>query len=136
MRDMQVHVKVLGAMYVASAVLGLLLATVLLVGMGGAVGLVGASGDPDASIAIPIIGIAGAALVAVILVLSLPGLLTGVGLLYFQPWARVVGIVLAAISLIGFPWFTILGAYGLWVLLSKDSEHLFDRSSAVVSSGR
>jgi hypothetical protein len=126
---MQVHVRVLGAIYVAFAALGLLLAAILLIGTGGAVGLVGASGDPDAAIAIPIIGIAGTALVAVILLLCLPGLAAGVGLLYFKPWARVLGIVIAAINLLGFPWFTILGVYGLWVLLSKDSEQLFDTSS-------
>lgn len=128
MRDMQVHVRVLGAIYVAFAVLGLLLAVVLLIGTGGAVGIVGASGDTDAAIAMPIIGIAGTALVAVILLLCLPGLAAGVGLLYFKPWARVLGIVIAAVNLLGFPWFTILGAYGLWVLLSKDSEQLFDAS--------
>jgi hypothetical protein len=126
---MQVHVRVLGAIYVAFAALGLLLAAILLIGTGGAVGLVGASGDPDAAIAIPIIGIAGTALVAVILLLCLPGLAAGVGLLYFKPWARVLGIVIAAINLLGFPWFTILGVYGLWVLLSKDSEQLFDTAS-------
>ena len=133
---MQVHVKVLGAMYIAFAALGLLLATILLIGMGGAVGLVGASGDPDAAIAIPIIGIAGTALVAVIAVLCLPALLTGVGLLSFKPWARVAGIVLAAVSLLGFPLLAILGAYGLWVLLSKDSQHLFDASPAAITPSR
>jgi hypothetical protein len=126
---MQVHVRVLGAIYIAFAAMGLLLAAILLIGTGGAVGIVGASGDPDAAIAIPIIGIAGTALVAVILLLCLPGLAAGAGLLYFKPWARVLGIVIAAINLLGFPWFTILGVYALWVLLSKDSEQLFDASS-------
>jgi hypothetical protein len=133
---MQVHVKVLAAIYIAFAALGLLVATILLIGMGGAVGIVGASGDPDAAIAIPIIGIAGTVLLALILVLSAPALVAGVGLLYFKSWARVLGIVLAAVSLVGFPWFTILGAYGLWVLLSKDSEHLFDVSSRALTPTR
>ena len=128
---MQVHVKVLGAIYIAFSAMGLLAALVLIVGIGGTMGIVGASGDPDAALAIPIIGIAGTALVAVLTLLSLPGLLTGVGLLYFKPWARVVGIVLAAICLLGFPWFTVLGAYGLWVLLSKDTEHLFRPTTAI-----
>lgn len=133
---MQVHVRVLGAIYIAFAALGLLFAAILLIGTGGAVGIVGASGDPDAAIAIPIIGIAGTALVAVILLLCLPGLAAGVGLLYFKPWARVLGIVIAAINLLGFPWFTVLGVYGLWVLLSKDSEQLFDGSSPAATPTR
>jgi hypothetical protein len=133
MRDMQVHVRVLGAIYIAFAALGLLFALVLAIGLGGAVGVVGASGDPDAAIAIPIIGIAGSVMIGVIAVLCLPGLIAGVGLLYFKPWARVLGIVLAAVCLIGFPWLTILGAYGLWVLLSKDSERLFDSPSTAIT---
>jgi len=131
-RDMQVHVKVLAAIFIALSALGLLFALVLLVGIGGALGIAGASDDPDAARALPFIGIAGTLMIGVVAVLSLPGLAAGFGLLYFKPWARVLGIVLAAVSLIGFPWLTILGAYGLWVLLSKDTEHLFtaERSTA------
>lgn len=136
MRDMQVHVKVLGAIYIAFAALGLLFALLIAVGLGGAVGLAGASGDPDAALAIPIIGIAGTVLLGVIGILCLPGLAAGIGLLYFKSWARVLGIVLAAICLIGFPWLTILGAYGLWVLLSRDSEHLFDGRPDAMTSPR
>ena len=130
---MQVHVKVLGAIYIALSALGLLFAAALAVGLGGTLGLVGASGDPDAALAIPILGALGTVLIAVIVILCLPALVAGIGLLYFKPWARVLGIVLAAICLIGFPWLTILGAYGLWVLLSKDSEHLFDRSTTAMT---
>jgi hypothetical protein len=68
---------------------------------------------------------AGTALVVFLLAISLPGLITGIGLLKFQPWARIVGIVLAAINLINIPLGTILGAYGLWVLLNKETERLF-----------
>jgi len=60
-----------------------------------------------------------------ILVLSLPGLIAGFGLLTFKPWARILGIVLCAINLINIPFGTIFGAYGLWVLLNKDTERMF-----------
>jgi hypothetical protein len=49
----------------------------------------------------------------------------GWGLLKFKPWARILGIVLCAINLINIPFGTILGAYGLWVLLNKDTERIF-----------
>ena len=136
MRDMQVHVKVLGAIFIALAALGLLFALVLLVGIGGALGIAGASSDPEAARVLPFIGIAGTVMIAVVAVLSLPGLVAGIGLLYFKPWARVLGIILAAVCLIGFPWLTILGAYGLWVLLSKDSEHLFTAGSSAPTHAR
>lgn len=127
---MQVHVKVLGAIFIALSALGLLFALVLLVGIGGVLGVAGAAGDPEAARVLPFIGIAGTVMVSVVALLSLPGLVAGVGLLSFKPWARIIGIIVAAVCLIGFPWLTILGAYGLWVLLSKDTEHLFVAESA------
>ena len=62
---------------------------------------------------------------AVVFAFSLPSVVTGIGLLYFKPWARILGIVLSAIALLGFPWVTLLGIYGLWVLFNKDTERLF-----------
>ena len=62
---------------------------------------------------------------AVVFAFSLPSVATGIGLLYFKPWARILGIVLSAIALLGFPWVTLLGIYGLWVLFNKDTERLF-----------
>lgn len=127
---MQVHVKLLAALLLALSAVGLLIGLVILIGIGGAIGAAGASGDPEAAPAIPIIGIVGMAVVVFAGLLGLPGLVAGVGLLYFKPWARVLGIVLlVVVSLVGFPWLTILGAYGLWVLLSKNTEHLFAATS-------
>ncbi len=123
---MQTHVKVLGVIYLAVGGCMLLGALFLAMTMGGVAGIVGAAADPeDAAIAIPILGIAGTALAAFLGIFSLPSLLTGYGLFTYKPWARIVGIVLSAISLIFIPIGTIAGAYGLWVLLNKDTERLF-----------
>jgi hypothetical protein len=105
----------------------LLLALFLALTMGSVTGIVGATAEPqDAAIAIPILGIAGMALVVMFGAFSLPSLITGYGLLYFKSWARIVGIVLSAVSLINFPLGTAVGVYGLWVLLNKETERLFD----------
>jgi hypothetical protein len=122
----QTHVKVLGVLYLAIGGCMLLGALFLAMTMGGVAGIVGASADPeDAAIAVPILGIAATALAGFFGIFSLPSLITGYGLLNFKPWARIVGIVLSAISLIMIPFGTIVGAYGLWVLLSKETERLF-----------
>ncbi len=123
---MQTHVKVLAVIYLAFG--GLMLCGALFLGLGSGVaaGIVGASADPeDAAIAIPILGIAGTALAVFLGLFSLPSLITGYGLLHYKPWARIVGIILSAISLINIPIGTVIGAYGLWVLLNKDTEQLF-----------
>jgi len=57
--------------------------------------------------------------------MGLPSVITGYGLLKFRPWSRIVGIVLSAISLINIPIGTAVGAYGLWILLNKETERLF-----------
>ena len=129
---MDTHVRVLGVLYTALGGLGLIVAALAMIGLGGAAGIISASADPDeAAIAIPILSIVGTALVAFLFAFSLPAIVTGIGLLYFKSWARIVGIVLAAIALLGFPWITIFGIYGLWVLLNKETERLFLPSPSV-----
>ena len=132
---MQTHVKVLGVIYLAVGGLMLMAALFLVVAMGGAAGIVGATAEPeDAAIAIPVLGFAGTALAAFLGMFSLPSLITGYGLMNFKPWARIVGIILSAISLINIPIGTIVGAYGLWVLLSKETEQLFNTKPVVSST--
>jgi hypothetical protein len=123
---MDTHVRVLGVLYTGLGVLGLMFAALTMIGFGGAAGIISASADPDeAALAIPILSLIGTFLIAFLFAFSLPAIVTGIGLLYFKPWARILGIVLSAVALLGFPWITILGVYGLWVLLTKDTERLF-----------
>lgn len=127
---MQTHVKVLGVLYLVVSALSLLAALFLILAIGSAAGIVGVTADPeDAAIAIPVLGIAGSALGVMLLLLALPGLLTGWGLLTYRPWARILGIVLSAFNLLNIPIGTALGLYGLWVLLSRDTERLFSTSA-------
>ncbi|MGH3118566.1 MAG: hypothetical protein ACRD09_04540 [Vicinamibacterales bacterium] len=123
---MDTHVKVLGVLHIVLGALGVFGALVLMLAFGSAGGIVGASADPDdARIALPIIGLAGAGLVAFVLLTSVPGIVAGWGLLKFRPWARILAIVLSIFALIMIPLGTIVGVYGLWVLLNKDTERLF-----------
>lgn len=127
---MDTHVKVLGALNIAFGALGLLGAFALLLIFGGVAGAVSASGEPDAAIAVPIIGLTGFALVTFLVVLSVPGIVIGFGLLNLRPWARVGGIVVSILMLMAIPFGTVLGVYGIWVLFSKDTERLFIGRSA------
>ena len=123
---MDTHVRVLGVLNIALGVVGLIIALLTMIGVGGAAGIISASAEPeDAALALPILSIVGGLVVAVVFAFSVPSVVTGIGLLYFKPWARILGIVLSAIALLGFPWVTLLGIYGLWVLFNKDTERLF-----------
>ena len=127
---MDTHVRVLGVLNIAVGVVGLIIALLTMIGVGGAAGIISASAEPeDAALAVPILSIVGGLVVAVVFAFSVPSVVTGIGLLYFKPWARILGIVLSAIALLGFPWVTLLGIYGLWVLFNRDTERLFATGS-------
>ena len=122
---METHVKVLGILNIVFGAFGLCGALMLMLVFGTAAGAVGISGDPDAAVALPILGLTGMALVIFAVVTSLPAVLIGYGLFRLRPWARIAGIVLSIVSLIVFPFGTVLGVYGLWVLFSSETERLF-----------
>ena len=123
---METHVKTLGILHIVFGSLGVLAALAILLIFGGIAGLVNATSHlEDANVASPILGIIGGIVFVALLVISLPGLIAGIGLLEFRPWARILTIILSVIDLIHVPFGTALGVYGLWVLLSQGTEQLF-----------
>lgn len=122
------HVKILGWLHVIFGILGIAAGVIVMVIFGGIAGIVGATGAPDDRVlAIPILGGIGGIIFLVLVVLSLPSLIAGIGLIQFRPWARIVMIVLSALHLLNIPFGTALGIYGLWVLLNRETEILFQR---------
>jgi hypothetical protein len=120
------HVRILAVLNIIFGAIGLFIALIILAIFGGIAGMIGvAAQQPDAQIAMPLLGIIGAAIFVFVLALSLPGIIAGIGLLKFQPWARILTIVLSALNLLNVPIGTALGVYGLWVLLHQDTERLF-----------
>ncbi|HEY1203849.1 MAG: hypothetical protein ABSH46_17795 [Bryobacteraceae bacterium] len=128
---MENHVKILAILHIVFGALGLLAALLCLAFFGVIAGVIQtaaeSSSNPDAQLAVPVVGIVGAIIVILVVVFSLPGIVTGFGLLHHREWARILGIVLAAISLPGVPFGTALGIYGLWVLLNAETARLFAR---------
>jgi len=122
---MDTHVKVLAALEIALGIMGLFAAAVLMIVFGIGATAVGASGDPDAAFALPIIGITGIALVTFLVLLSLPGIIIGIGLIRLRPWSRIAAIVFSILSLTLLPVGTLVGVYGLWVLFNRETERLF-----------
>ena len=123
MRD---HVRIVAILHIVFGALGALAGLLILVLLGGIGSLVAAFGhSPDAEIAAPILTLIGGFVCVLLLVLSVPGIIGGVGLLKYQPWARVLMIVISALDLLNFPFGTALGVYGLWVLLQTETERLF-----------
>jgi len=49
----------------------------------------------------------------------------GLGLRKLLPWARIAGIVMGCLSLLGFPAGTLIGGYFLYLLLSAKGQYVF-----------
>jgi predicted nucleic acid-binding Zn ribbon protein len=62
----------------------------------------------------------------IVLAKSACGFFAGWGLLQREPWARIVALVLAFISLFNIPFGTAIGVYTLWVLLPGDSQREYE----------
>ncbi len=123
---MQSHVRILGAIHIVFGAMGLLGGLAVLILFGGIATLVGFAGAGEGrAIAVPVLGGIGGVLFLLALVLSLPGMIAGVGLLKMRPWARILTLILSVFNLLSVPFGTALGVYGFWVLLSKEGEQLF-----------
>jgi len=127
------HIKILGILHIVYAGLVLLVGLIVLVVMGGIAGFLGANPDrySDSQVAPPILALIGFGVFVFLLLLSLPGIIAGFGLLGLKEWARIMTIVLSAFELLSVPFGTALGIYGLWVLLKPESESLFHRSQPI-----
>jgi hypothetical protein len=121
---MEGHVKVLGIIYLVYGGLLLLIGLGLMLFFGGLAGVAARESGREGGL---ILGALGGFLMFVFLILSLPSVLAGWGLLNFKEWARILTIVLSALSLFGFPIGTLIGAYGLWVLLNQQTAPLFQK---------
>lgn len=120
------HVRILATLHIVFGGLGLLLGILIFAFFGGLAGFVSMTGrSAEAPFAVPILGAIGGIVFILALVLSLPGIAAGIGLLGFRPWARILTLILSAFELLHVPFGTALGVYGFWVLLSRETEQLF-----------
>jgi len=124
---MREHVRILAWCFIVYSsiivLVGLCIGSIVL--FGGAI-----SGDQKALF---ITGAVGAGIAGLLIIVSLPGMLAGIGLLKMQPWARIVAIIVGVLHILSFPFGTALGIYTLWVLLSAESEALFRGQTPAVA---
>ena len=117
--SMKEHVKVVAALRIGMSVLMLLGAAVVFVSVVGG-GLL--SRDLEA---IRITGIVGTAVAGFLVLLSVPGIVAGIGLLRRRNWARVLALVLSIFDLLAFPIGTLIAVYSIWILAQRETEVLF-----------
>jgi hypothetical protein len=125
LHGLEQHRRILGILFIVSNALGLLGAVVVGLFFGG-LGVLMASSHHDTGE-----GLAFSALMALgvggcLLVMSVPGVITGIGLLKRRPWSRVAALVLGILGLPNFPLGTALGAYAIWFYGQQGSDRVFE----------
>ena len=119
---MKKHVTVVGAIQIGFGVLGLIVAVAAFFALNFARSQVG--GDDVAGSVLKLLSISVPVLIGF---LSTLGLVGGVGLFTYQPWARYLVIVVSALGCLNIPIGTLKGVYALWVLLQDDTVKLFEK---------
>jgi hypothetical protein len=118
---MKKHVTVVGAIHIGFGILGLIGALAVFFGLNFARQMAG--GDEVGTMVLKFLSLS---LPLLIGFMSTLGLVGGIGLLSFQPWARYLVIVVAALGCLNIPIGTLKGVYSLWVLLQDDTIKLFN----------
>ncbi len=118
---MAIHLRALAIALIAMGIGGGLFSLIWMIASGGPSGLVNAFSDLSSVIGPMVVGI-----VFLNIFLAVPMVMTGMGLLRAQGWARTMGMVVCALAIINVPLGSMLGGYGLWVLTSLEIEPLFE----------
>jgi len=128
---MQQHVRILGWLFIVYSAIIDVIALIVLAVLGGAGAL---SGDRQA---LMVTGAVGIGIAIFLFLISIPGILAGLGLLKYQQWARILALVLAVLHLFSIPLGTALGIYAFWVLLDPQVTPLFEaRGVAATTVGK
>ena len=118
--EIATHLNLLGWLYIVAHVFFLLLAafgfflfpTIAVI-----------SRNADVTMVLSILGTAFGFLM---LLLALPGLAVGYGLLRHKRWARLWGMIIAVFNLLNFPFGTVIGVYALFVLSQQAAIEFFE----------
>jgi hypothetical protein len=119
---MKKHVTVVGAIQIGFGALGLIGAVVVFFALNFARTQVG-----DDEVAGTVLRLISISLPVLIGFMSTLGLVGGIGLFTYQPWARYLVIVVSALGCLNIPIGTLKGVYALWVLLQDDTIKLFEK---------
>jgi ABC-type arginine transport system permease subunit len=116
------HKKVLGILYVVSAVLTILGALLINVILSLVFSFAFDNANPEEQKVLDFITTLVAYLPAIILIFfAAPSLLAGIGLLAKQKWALILALIVGCLKLFSFPIGTAVGIYAIWIF-SEDQK--------------
>ena len=133
-RDWEFHVNVLGWLVIAhGALTGLIGMIVMFGGQFAARFLMANPGFLDGDVPPEVLGLIGPVtflLGAFLVLISMPSIGAGVGLLRYRSWGRVLTLVLSFLRIFDFPLGTVTAIYSFWVLLSQGGRSFYELRAA------
>ena len=120
-RNMKQHVSFVGALHIGFGILGLLGALAVFIIFNFAQGFVEV--EPLAE---DILSFIGGTISLMIMFFAVLGIIGGIGLFSYRPWARILVMIVSAINCLNIPLGTAKGVYSIWVLMQKETMDLFD----------
>ena len=119
---MEKHINIVAALQIGFSILGLLIGGIIFTVF---VLLGSFIEEQDAQL---VFGIIAKVVMVVIVVLSIPGIIAGVGLLKRKEWARILTLILSVLDLVNFPIGTAVGAYSIWAMVQPEVVEQFKKT--------
>ena len=112
---MEKHINIVAALQIGLSIFNLLIAFLIFT----VLKLVG--GFVDDANATTILSIIADVLAIVFIIISVPGILAGMGLYKRKEWARILTLILSVIEIFSFPFGTAIGIYSIWALIQPET---------------
>lgn len=117
---MEKHINIVAALQIGLSIFNLLIALLIFTVLKLVGGFVDdANGETVLSIIADILAI-------VFIIVSIPGILAGLGLYKRKEWARVLTLILSVIEIFNFPFGTAIGIYSIWALIQPETVAAFN----------
>ncbi len=111
---MEKHINVVAALQIGYSILGIMIAGVLFT----VFHLIGDFvDDHQAEFVLSIIA---NVLMAITILVSIPGVIAGIGLFKRKEWARILTLIISVLNLFSFPIGTGIGIYSIWALVQNE----------------
>lgn len=121
---MEKHVNVVAALQIGLSILTIIIGVVIFI----ILFFVGdLADDREAEFVLSIIA---NVLIVFFVVLSIPGIIAGIGLFKRKEWARILTLIISVLELFNFPLGTAVGVYSIWALVQPEIVEEFHQQPA------
>ncbi|WP_163326194.1 hypothetical protein [Draconibacterium mangrovi] len=116
---MEKHINVVATLQIGYSIFGLIIATTIFI----LFHLIGDfADDHEAEFVLSIIA---NVIMIIAFIVSLPGILAGIGLFKRKEWARILTLIISVLNLFSFPIGTGIGVYSIWALVQPENVEAF-----------